>query len=80
MANSRPDLVPLNESFGSDKKKNDYISPKIKSLLETLGMFSLFFRHLLTLALKIFKKMGPIRKQKKPNQKKNRLQNIIMIL
>ena len=43
MANSRPDLVPLNESFGSDKKKNDYISPKIKSLLETLGMFSLFF-------------------------------------
>lgn len=42
MANSRPDLVPLNESFGSDKKKNDYISPKIKSLLETLGMFSLF--------------------------------------
>jgi len=42
MANSRPDLVPLNESFGSDKKKNDYISPKIKSLLETLGMFSFF--------------------------------------
>ena len=41
MANSRPDLVPLNESFGSDKKKNDYISPKIKSLLETLGTFFL---------------------------------------
>merc|ERR1712029_245344 len=37
MANSIPDLVPLNESFGSDKKKNDYISPKIKSLLETLA-------------------------------------------
>ena len=52
MANSRPDLVPLNESFGSDKKKNDYISPKIKSLLETLGMFSLFISPSATTTLK----------------------------
>ena len=69
MANSRPDLVPLNESFGSDKKKNDYISPKIKSLLETLGMFSIFSPSADT----TLKKMEQIRKQEKAKPKEKSL-------